>query len=124
MSTETESPVAAHEAARKRMLAEKLKYLSSWCLARVADHTDHDVDTTLTMLSRKVEEIRSETFRAGHRAFANWNVAREGTPACFTVPDTAREILRQSTAAVEAERGAPIGVVMSPADTRVADYTD
>jgi len=33
-------------------------------------------------------------------------------------------MIPSSTTAVEAERCAPIGVVMSPADTRFADYTD
>lgn len=81
-----QSPAIACEEARKLMLAEKLTHLSTWCQARIRG--DHDPDTTLTMLTRKVEEIRSATWRAGHHALVNWTAAREGRPASFILPNS------------------------------------
>lgn len=54
--------------ARKAELNRRLEVLAQWAVARAQG--DHDEDTTLTMLKRRVEQIEDGVNRAGWRAAA------------------------------------------------------
>ena len=52
--------------AQRKRLNHGLKTLASWCGSRAM--LDHDTETTLTMLERKITELRGKVMKAGWAA--------------------------------------------------------
>jgi hypothetical protein len=49
--------------AHRKRLNHELRTLASWCQSRAV--MDHDTETTLTMLERKVGDLRGKIVKAG-----------------------------------------------------------
>jgi hypothetical protein len=68
------SPCSTYDDACKKARLDRLnhglKTMGSWCQSRAM--IPHDEQTTMTMLSRKVGELRSAVDKAGWRAVEEW----------------------------------------------------